>query len=217
MLLQHHGRQLPWLAALAFALTGCNQDSPLQAKSHASHQNGLELASLSANSQALADLRQLTAPYHDVDAAEAAGYTLFQLPPLTAVDGCISSETDGGMGYHYTRGNNLADDSVTLLDPEFLVYAPKKGPRKDGEARTRLAAFDYFLPYSTKWPGPKDPAFQRPPRLGDFSTMDDLPDIEFAPSRFNGWMVHIWLWEHNPGGLFANWNTSVPLCEGSSF
>jgi hypothetical protein len=47
--------------------------------------------------------------------------------------------------------------------------------------------------------------------------MSELPDITFAPSRFGGWMFHIWLWENNPGGMFANWNTSVPLCEGSAF
>jgi hypothetical protein len=101
--------------------------------------------------------------------------------------------------------------------PEFLVYAPKDGPRKDGEARRRLAAFDYFIPYSPKWPGPDDPNFERAPRLKDFPTMSDLPDIAFAPSRFGGWMFHIWLWEHNPGGMFTNWNTSVPRCEGSAF
>jgi hypothetical protein len=170
-----------------------------------------------SQSQALADLRQLTAPFHDVDAAEAAGYALFKAPPLTAADGCVSDVNAGGMGYHYTRGNNLADDSVSLLDPEFLVYAPKTGPRQDGEARRRLAAFDYFLPYSAKWPGPNDASFRRAPTLHDFSTMRDLPDLAFAPSRFNGWMVHIWLWEDNPAGMFANWNTSVPLCEGSAF
>ena len=121
------------------------------------------------------------------------------------------------MGYHYTRGNNLADDAVSLLDPEFLVYAPTNAPRKDGEARRRLAAFDYFIPYSAKWPGPDDPTFTRAPTLHDFPTMTGLPDIAFAPSRFGGWMFHIWLWEHNPSGMFTNWNTTVPLCEGSSF
>src|SRR4029078_3166540 len=103
------------LAASGFLLTGCNADSPMQADSHHSHQNGLTLASLSnaSSAQTLADLRQLTAPFHDVDAAEGAGYNLFKLPPLTAADGCISSFADGGMGYHYTRGDNLADDAVT--------------------------------------------------------------------------------------------------------
>ena len=162
-------------------------------------------------------LRHVTAPFHNLEYAKAAGYSLLTVPPLTAADGCISSAIDGGMGYHYTRGNNLADDSVTLLDPEFLVYAPKNGPDTDGEVKRRLAAFDYFIPYSVKWPGPDDPTFKRAPTLHDFSTMSDLPDIAFAPSRFGGWMFHIWLWERNPGGMFANWNTSVPLCEGSAF
>ena len=206
------------LAASAFVLAGCNADSPLQAGSH-SHQNGLTLSSLSqaTTAQTLDALTRLSAPFHDVDAAEAAGYGLFKAPPLTAEDGCVSSADEGGMGYHYTRGNNLGDDAVELLDPEFLVYAPTNAPRQDGEARRRLAAFDYFIPYSAKWPGPDDPTFTRAPTLHDFSTMSDLPDIAFAPSRFNGWMFHIWLWEHNPSGMFTNWNRSVPLCEGSTF
>jgi len=206
------------LAAAAVVLAGCS-DSPVPTVSHHENHNGLALSSLSqaASAQTLDDLRQLTAPLHDVTAAEDTGYVLFKAPPLTAADGCISSAQEGGMGYHYTRGNNLADDAVSLLDPEFLVYAPTPAPRKAGEARTRLAAFDYFLPYSAKWPGPDDPDFKRRPRLHDFPTMSGLPDLEFAPSRFNGWMFHIWLWENNPGGMFANWNTSVSLCDGSAF
>jgi hypothetical protein len=212
-------RTSPLLAAFAFVLAGCSADSPLQTDNHLSHQNGVMLSSLSQADQAqtLNALTQLSAPFHDLDAAQAAGYSLFKAFPLTAKDGCISSAQEGGMGYHYTRGNNLGDDSVSLLDPEFLVYAPKNAPRKDGEARTRLAAFDYFIPYSTKWPGPNDPTFKRAPTVHDFSTMGELPDITFAPSRFGGWMFHIWLWENNPGGMFANWNMSVPLCEGSAF
>ena len=207
------------LASFAFVLAGCNADTPVQADGHLSHGGGLMLSSLSqaTNAQTLNALRRLTAPLHDLSAAEGAGYSLFVLPPLTAADGCISSATDGGMGYHYTRGDNLADDAVSLLDPEFLVYAPTNAPRKDGDARRRLAAFDYFIPFSPKWPGPSDPSFTRAPTLKDFPTMSDLPDIAFAPSRFGGWMFHIWLWEHNPGGMFTNWNTAVPLCEGSAF
>ena len=129
------------LATLPFLLAGCNADASLPTGSHLSHEHGLSLASLSraTDAQTLAALTQLTAPFHDLENAQAKGYGLFK-SPLTAPDGCISSAQDGGMGYHYTRGNNLADDSVSLLDPEFLVYAPKNGPRKDGEARTRLAA-----------------------------------------------------------------------------
>ena len=204
-------------ALIAFALSGCSQDTATPVERPMA---GLALSSISqnaANAQTLDDLRRMTAPLHDVDAALAAGYGLFVAPPLTAPDGCISDMSLGGMGYHYTRGNNLADDSIALLDPEFLVYAPTNAPRKDGEARRRLAAFDYFLPYSAKWPGPTDAHFTRAPNLHDFSTTRDLPNASFAPSRFNGWMIHIWLWENNSDGIFANWNTGVPLCEGSTF
>jgi hypothetical protein len=182
--------------------------------------HGLSLASLSSstNSQTLAQLKQFSAPFHDVDAATDAGYSLLKLPPATSPDGCISSTSEGGMGYHYTKGTNLADDAISLLDPEFLVYAPKNGPRKDGEARTRLAAFEYFLPFTPKWPAPTDASFKRAPTLHDFPTTQGLPDIAFAPTtRFGGWMLHIWLWEDNKDGMFANWNTGVPLCDNSTF
>jgi hypothetical protein len=207
------------LGAFAALLAACSTDSPVQADASHLHHGGLMASSLSptANGQALDDLRQLTAPLHDVDAALAAHYALFKAPPLTAVDGCISDAHAGGMGFHYTRGDNLADDAVTLLDPEFLVYAPTDAPPEDGEAKTRLAALEYFIPYSTKWPGPADPTFKRAPTLHDFPTMSQLPDVAFSASRFNGWMFHIWLWEHNPSGMLTNWNTSVPLCPGSTF
>jgi hypothetical protein len=212
-------RIAPPLAAFAVLLAGCNADTPLQTEHHQMHAGSLSMADLvkSTDPQTLDALRKLTAPFQVIDNATGAGYNLFIATPLTAPDGCISDRTVGGMGYHYTRGNNLADDSVALLDPEFIVYAPKKGDFKPGDQRRRLAAFDYFIPYSTKWPGPDDPTFKRAPTLADFSTMRALPNVTFAPSRFGGWMFHIWLWENNPGGIFTNWNTIVPLCEGSSF
>jgi len=206
------------LTVFAAALTACGTDSPLPT-SHASHAGMLKLSDVAqvADAATLAALRLLTANFHDVDAATAAQYGLLKAPPATAADGCISDASMGGMGYHYTRGDNLMDDSVTLLDPEFLVYAPTNAPAKNGEVRRRLAAFDYFIFYSAKWPGPNDANFKRAPTTHDFATMRALPDIAFAPSRFSGWMFHIWLWEHNPDGMFANWNTSVPRCAGSTF
>jgi len=181
-----------------------------------SHEGGAMLADLAraGNAQSIAALRQFTAGFHDLDSATSAGYGLLKAPPATAVDGCISDPAAGGMGYHYTRGDNLGDNSIDLLDPEFLVYAPKNGPRIDGVARTRLAAVEYFLPFTPTWPGPSDPTFKRAPTLHDFSSTSDLPDLAFTPTaRFGGWMFHIWLWENNPAGMFENFNASVPLCQ----
>jgi hypothetical protein len=211
-------RRIPTVIILfTAALAACSSDAPLLT-GHMSHPGSVSLSDLeqSADAQALSALKQLTAKFHDLDVATNAQYHLFS-NPRTAADGCISDLSAGGMGYHYGRLDNLGDDAVDLLDPEFLVYAPKDGPRIDGEARMRLAAFDYFIPYSPKWPGPDDATFKRPPSFHDFPTTQSLPDLSFAASRFDGWMIHIWLWENNPGGMFANFNTSVPLCAGSPF
>src|SRR5215467_14361758 len=148
-------RAVPFLA-IAVALAACS-DAPMPTADHMPHSGGLMLSDLTQASQAqtLDDLKNLTAQFHDIDAALAKQYGVFIMPPATEADGCISDPMLGGMGYHYTRGNNIFDDDIDLLNPEFLVYAPKNGPRKDDVARTTLAAVEYFLPFSAKFPGPK--------------------------------------------------------------
>jgi hypothetical protein len=206
---------------LALAAAGCAGDAPLPTASHMSHDGGVMLSDLAraGNAQTLAALRQFTAQFHDLDAATAAGYGLLKAPPATAQDGCISDANIGGMGYHYTRGNNLGDDAIDLLDPEFLVYAPTDAPSQDGVARRRLAAVEYFIPFSDRWPAPVNAADPRAtastkgPSLHDFPSTSSLPDVAFTPTaRFGGWMLHIWRWEDNPAGMFVNFNQSVPLC-----
>ncbi len=197
------------------ALAGCSGDSPMPTENHMA---GLPLSAVAqaSNAQSLNDLRRLTAPLHDLDAALAANYSLLIAAPLTAPDGCISDMTAGGMGYHYSHFDNLGDNSIDLLNPEFLVYAPTKAATA-GDVPRRLAALEYFIPYSTVWPGPLDAGFVRAPRLSDFSSFAGLPGVSMSPTRFGGWAIHIWLWENNPGGMLTNFNMSVPKCEGSTF
>ena len=192
------------------AMAGCGSDSSMPTESHMA---GLPISAVAqaSNAQSLNDLRRLTAPLHDINAAEAANYSLLVAPPLTAPDGCISDMTAGGMGYHYSRFDNLGDNSIALLNPEFLVYAPTNAA--SGDVPRRLAALEYFIPYSYVWPGPADGAFVRAPRLSDFSSFAGLPDVAMSATRFGGWAIHIWLWEHNPGGMLTNFNKSVPQCQ----
>src|SRR5262249_42898455 len=147
----------------------CN-DAPVPTAGHMPHSGGLMLSDLTQASQAqtLADLKNFTAQFHDIDVALNDQYTRFVMPPATEGDGCISDPMLGGMGYHYTRGDNIFDDTIDLLNPEFLVYAPKNAPRRDEVPLTRLAAVEYFLPFSAKWPGPKQAGFVKAPSLHDF-------------------------------------------------
>src|SRR5262249_34011241 len=196
------------------ALAACNSDAPMPTADPMP--GSLRLSDLTQASQAqtLAALKDFTAPLHDINVALNEQYTVFIHPPATEADGCISDPMLGGMGYHYSQFNNLFDDTIDLLNPEFLVYAPKNAPRRDEIPLTRLAAVEYFLPFSAKWPARGQPGFVKAPSLHDFPSTAGLPDIEFTQTdRFGGWMFHIWLWEDNPAGMFENFNGSVPQCQ----
>jgi hypothetical protein len=199
-----------WVALTVLALAGCAPDSSLPTDTHMA-MLPVSAVGQASNAQALNDLRRLTAPLHDFSSL-GPDYLLFSAPPLTALDGCISDPAAGGMGYHYGRFDNLGDDAINLLDPEFLVYAPVEGGVKGGSAPARLAALEYFIPYSHAWPGPDDVAYSRAPRLSDFSSFDGMPDVAMSPTPFGGWAIHIWLWENNPDGMLMNYNHAVPLC-----
>ena len=106
---------------------------------------------------------------------------------------CISDPVRGGMGFHYTRGDKdlIGDGVVNLLEPEFLVYAPKPN------GGVKFAGLDYFVPYDT-WPHAEPPS---------------LVGVTFQrEDAFQAFVMHIWLYWHNPAGLFENYNPSVPLC-----
>jgi hypothetical protein len=93
----------------------------------------------SSTESQLAQVRQATAQYHDVDTAEGDGFVPF-------LD-CFDSP-EGGMGQHFLLPKAL-DGSVNLTNPPVLVYEQFK----DGY---KLAAVEYVVP------GPAD---MTPPTL----------------------------------------------------
>ena len=128
----------------------------------------------------LATLTQRTAPFHRIEAATAAGWT-------EQLTGCMSLPGVGGMGYHY--GNpDLIDGRVAVNEPELLVYEPQKN------GRLRLVAVEYIVPLDA-WTA------EDPPHLfgHDFHVNE----------AFGLWVLHVWLWKHNPAGLFEDWNPTV--------
>jgi len=87
-------------------------------------------ATQAAGQSSLADVRQATAKYHSVQAAELAGYQKF-LP-------CFDSPGVGGMGQHYVNFG-LLNGSVDANQPQAMVY------EVDGN-RLQLVAVEYIVP-----------------------------------------------------------------------
>lgn len=145
-----------------------------------------EVAGAAPPSDSLAAIRQATAKYHDPAAAVAAGYV--------PTDVCVTNE-DGSavMGYHYLN-HELMGPGIDLRRPEALLYQP------DGDGGRKLVAVEYL-------------AFDED---SDLATDDDRPFLLDEP--FDGPMeghepgmpvhydLHVWVWQHNPAGMFAEYN-----------
>ena len=137
----------------------------------------------------LAAVRAATAKYHDVSAAEAAGY---QLGYKGVVTGCISNPTAGAMGYHYFNWTKMDDPSIVGDDPEVLVY------HTGDDGTLVLGAVEWVVPKAL-W----DAAGNTAPPVVFGQTLHILNPV------LNWYVEHAWVWTENPSGMFADWNPNV--------
>lgn len=132
--------------------------------------------------------KAVSARYHSIAQAEAAGYVLGSE--------CTASPA-GGMGFHYANPELLADDTLDPLRPEILVYAPK------GNGKLELVAIEYWKRDAD---GQLGTSGDRPSLLG---RSFDGPMPGHSPVMPVHYDLHVWLYKSNSSGLFAQWNPSV--------
>lgn len=142
--------------------------------------------STTGSSQAtLADVRAVTAPFHSIAAAEAAGYAPFYV--------CTAEPGVGGMGQHFVNGALLG--TLDPLRPQALVYRP-------GPNGYELVAAEYVV-FQAGW----DATHAAPPELfGHTFGLIPAPNVFGLPPFYQ---LHVWIWEPNPSGMFNPWNPRV--------
>lgn len=166
----------PWILAIAIGLAA------VALTAHAQVQPTLEQ---------LVALRDVLAPYEDVDAALIDGFERF---------GDCMSGPQGAQGIHFTHGERIGDPTLDALRPEALMYEP----RPDGSLR--LIGAEYLV-FQQAWHDAGHAA--APVLLGrEFSLNTTLLDEPF-------YALHVWVWQHNPLGIFANWNPLVGCEHGA--
>lgn len=142
--------------------------------------------------QTLSDVRKATAQFTDLEAALAANYVKF--PDLSG--DCVAQPGQGGMGIHYLNAS-LLDAELDPLRPEILVY------RKKADGKHELVALEYVV-FAPVW----DALHPQPPVLFGHPL-----HLLRTPNRYGTTMplyeLHVWLYEHNPNGLFNDWNPKV--------
>jgi hypothetical protein len=135
----------------------------------------------------VAQVRGAVARYHTPHRAEAAGWGL-----VPGLDHCFDRPGAGAMGVHYIDTDALVDPTLDPLRPEALVFVP--GP----EGQLRLGAVEYIVPMSLREGGDEPPMV-----LGR-----QLHELEPVPG-VHVWGLHVWLFQPNPNGIFADWNPQV--------
>jgi hypothetical protein len=141
---------------------------------------------------------QATARFHNLDAAQAAGWKTLVVDKAGIT--CIadpSVPSQGTMGVHYANLSLLLDGGVIdPTKPEALVFAP------NADGQPKLAALEYIL-FASEWSG----GLTNPPTLFGqqfFYTGD--------PNRYGlpaFWALHVWIWHPNPAGTFKPYNPAV--------
>src|SRR5271170_5073735 len=124
-------------------------------------------------------IREATAKFKTIEAAEAAGYKL--------ATGCIQHQPAGAMGYHYTN-EALFDAKLDVEHPEVLVY------EKMPDGTFQLNGVEFYVPASA-WTSAE------PPRIMG-QALQTAPGLGF-------WFLHVWVWKRSPSGLFSVWNPDV--------
>jgi hypothetical protein len=135
-------------------------------------------------------VRESTARFKDVSAAEAEGYSL--------LFGCVTGPDSGAMGLHYVNLNLVGSGVVDAAHPQIVIYEPQPDGNK------KLIGADFLViadPWDKAHPG------QGAPQL-----MGQLFHYFEAPNRFGlpaFYTLHVWAWKQNPNGAFVNWHPNV--------
>ena len=132
--------------------------------------------------QELARVRAATAKYHNLARAEASGYVNLNL-------------FESGEGFHWEK-ESLVDGVFKLEQPEDLIYSA--APPGDG---LKLVAVEYVIPLDCDQPVGEPPAGF----TGDADVWESGNEDGFC-----FWKLTVWVWMHNPNGMFASSNPNLP-------
>ena len=148
-------------------------------------------AAAGGGQSSLADLRNATARYHDIDVAKAEHPQAFELEQTAAFGGgsCIADPNAGAMGIHLMLPDRI-DGTLVPTEPEALLY------ERRSNGSLKLTGVEYIVAGGSQ-----------PELYGQEFADTNL--ARYGDPATNVWTLHAWVWKPNPGGMFDPWNTRV--------
>jgi len=134
-------------------------------------------------------VRNATRQYVEIRAAIADNFV--------AATPCVSGPDAGAMGVHFVRLDRVTTLVLDAEQPQALIYEPM------ADGAMRLVGVEFIVldaNWSAAHPGTV-PALE-----------GNLLNFVGAPNRYGlpaFWEIHVWAWEQNPKGSYADWNTDV--------
>jgi len=172
-------RRLSLIAAAA-TVAACADNAPVKPEWPQATAPSFSVVTRANDHKTLAEIRRVTARYHDLDRAIADGFVFLH--------GCEVRTDEGPVGTVYINFQRLLDGEINPKLPDGLIYEPRVN------RPPRLVAVEFAVPY-TLWTQPQPPTFQG----ATFQREDE----------FGVFGLHVWVWRHNPNGLFAETNPKV--------
>ena len=114
---------------------------------------------------------------------------------------CVSGPEAGAMGVHFVLPARVGDGTVNSAEPEALIYEPLSN------GAVRLVGVE-FIVLKADWET-QNPNGGTPHVDGHLMNLVGEPNRYGLPAFYE---LHVWAWEQNPKGSFADWNTRV-TCE----
>ncbi len=138
-------------------------------------------------------VRAATARFIDINVALAEGW-------VTATP-CVSGPETGAMGVHPVLPARIGAGVLNAEQPEALIYEPMP------TGAMRLVGVE-FIVLASVWAG-NNPGGGVPALDGNLLNYVGAPNRYGLPAFYE---MHVWAWQRNPMGSFADWNTLV-TCE----
>jgi hypothetical protein len=135
-------------------------------------------------------VRIATAPFRNINVAIAQGWV-----PATP---CVSGPDTGAMGVHFVLPARIGGGAPNAEQPQALIYEPMSN------GAMRLVGVE-FIVLADAWAS-NNPAGAVPALDGNLMNYIGAPNRYGLPAFYE---LHVWAWEHNPKGSFADWNTLV--------
>ena len=164
---------------------------PFIAAAGESPPHAMTMSAVDQNSPLVNKVHKATAQFRDINAALAAGFA--QATP------CVSGPDFGAMGVHFVLGSRINAGTLNATEPEALIYEPLPN------GAFRLVGVEFII-LASVWQSQNPGSTATPALDGHLMNFVDAPNRYGLPAFYE---LHVWAWEQNPVGSFADWNTHV--------